>query len=364
MKKLFILILILVPLSGFAASEYVLLEPLPCIENTGQGDCAQNGGMLETISTQTYLSYVYKFTIAFAAVLAVVLIIYAGFEYALTDIVTKKGESIDRIKNALWGLATLLASYLLLQTIDPRLVKIDTVLPEIELVGTTFDYADLVMTAADYKVREDLKLANGNAKALEKKVSELRALADAEPNEERSITLREQALTIERQANLIRDRAAGQAQYDLSKNILPSVGWNINAAVRDSLEARKASIRGTYDDNIALATRNGEIENLAVLEAEKKYYLAKFEQDIILQQAKALMKDTEAYTSSIITTNNPIARLFNGKPSEVFASSQKSAINHIETAPTPAGLTPEQLESLRIERKQVLDAIRAIPPPR
>ena len=69
MKKLILTFFILFPSLLFAQSnEYQLLEPLPCIADTGQ-TCGADG-LIKNINTETYIAYVYKFSIAFAAAAA------------------------------------------------------------------------------------------------------------------------------------------------------------------------------------------------------------------------------------------------------------------------------------------------------
>jgi len=81
----------------------------------------------------TYIHDSYLFIIGFASVLAVVMIIYGGVTYMTTDAVYGKKEGIRIIKNALIGLLLVLGSYLILYTINPELVKLDTVLPKIQI---------------------------------------------------------------------------------------------------------------------------------------------------------------------------------------------------------------------------------------
>lgn len=138
MKKiLYILFTLMLALGAHSAhaqtngDNYTLLEPLPCIEGTGN-NCALNKPITE-IDFNTYLGYVFKFGIAIAGFLAVVMIIVGGFEYMLSESFTSKSSAKDRIWNAIIGLLGVLTSYLILATIDPRLVQINSSLPKIEI---------------------------------------------------------------------------------------------------------------------------------------------------------------------------------------------------------------------------------------
>ena len=104
---------------------YTLLAPLPCI--VGTGNTCTAGSTITSINIQSYASYLFKFLIALAIFLTVVRIIFGGFKYMTVESVTGKSDAKEIIENALWGLLCALASYLILYTIDPRLVSINLV---------------------------------------------------------------------------------------------------------------------------------------------------------------------------------------------------------------------------------------------
>ncbi len=131
-------------------SNYKVLAPLPCIESPartvtdGSGNsytvpaitCLKggNGAIQPEVSFKTYIQYTFNLLIALSAVAAVVMIVWGGFEYMLSGTVMGKNDGIGRVKNALFGLILVLGSYLLLRTIDPRLVNISsTLVPPIKL---------------------------------------------------------------------------------------------------------------------------------------------------------------------------------------------------------------------------------------
>lgn len=124
MKKLLILIILsisFIPSYSKAADTYTLLEPLPCI--SGVGNCKE-GEIQKEIDINGYILYVYKFSIGLAVVLAIVMIIWGGFEYMTSEVPFIKSDGKTKIQNAVTGLAMVLVSYLILVTIDPRLVNI------------------------------------------------------------------------------------------------------------------------------------------------------------------------------------------------------------------------------------------------
>ena len=125
-------------------ANYTLLEPLPCIAGTGNnctgGTANCPSGSMCSINIQTYIVYIFKLMIALAVFAAVVMCIIGGFQYMLTDSVTKKGDAKDTIKNAVLGLAGALLSWLILYTINPNLVNISLVtVPSLNLKTTAIN---------------------------------------------------------------------------------------------------------------------------------------------------------------------------------------------------------------------------------
>lgn len=116
-------------------SKYTLLEPLPCINDgsknsSGATDTCKTGTQMQEIDFETYVQYAFNLIIAAAAVLAVLMIVWGGFQYMSTDSFNDKKEGLSKLKNALSGLVLILCSYLILKTVDPRLVAIPVTLVE------------------------------------------------------------------------------------------------------------------------------------------------------------------------------------------------------------------------------------------
>ncbi len=93
-----------------SAQTYQPLAPLPIISEGGE------------VTIATFLPGIYKLAVGAASVIAVVIIILAGFKYMTSE--GGKSEARQSIKNALTGLLMLLGSYLLLYTINPELLKL------------------------------------------------------------------------------------------------------------------------------------------------------------------------------------------------------------------------------------------------
>jgi hypothetical protein len=72
-----------------------------------------------------YIQTIYRFGLGIGALLAVAVIVFAAIQYTVSaGNVAKQSDAKDRILNAVWGLALLLAAVLILNTIDPRLAQL------------------------------------------------------------------------------------------------------------------------------------------------------------------------------------------------------------------------------------------------
>lgn len=111
-----------------ANDQYTVLAPLPCIQGSGV-TCPQGNLKPATqVNFKTYVQYIVNLAIALSAVTAVFMIVWGGFEYITSTIPGNKNDGKKRITNAVYGLILVLASYIILRTIDPRLVQIPTTL--------------------------------------------------------------------------------------------------------------------------------------------------------------------------------------------------------------------------------------------
>ena len=129
------------PSSGIYTGLYTFLEPLP--------------GLGPTIDTTTgigdYVNKIITLIILIAGALAVIMITVAGIKWMLEESVFDKGEAKKMIGNALFGLVLTLASYMILNTINPNLVEINLAIKQqvfkVELAAApqkpdgTYDYS-------------------------------------------------------------------------------------------------------------------------------------------------------------------------------------------------------------------------------
>lgn len=97
------------------ASDYTPLAPIEGTFNPATGKT----------NLSTYLTGIFKVGVAGAGVLAFLMIVWGGFTYLSTDVITGKEEGKARIERAVGGLILALTSYIILNTINPKLVELD-----------------------------------------------------------------------------------------------------------------------------------------------------------------------------------------------------------------------------------------------
>jgi hypothetical protein len=117
------------PTSG----DYTVLAPLPCIEGGGiTCTTGGNGAVQPTVNFKTYVQYTINLLIGLSAVVAVVMIVWGGAEYMFNASFYGKKMGLEKVTHAIYGLVLVLTSYIILRTIDPRLVEIpNTIVPTI-----------------------------------------------------------------------------------------------------------------------------------------------------------------------------------------------------------------------------------------
>src|SRR3989344_1902156 len=92
----------------------------PCPPSgAGLGDCPD-----PSTSIPNYIIRFYQFGVGIAGILAVGMIVVGAITISLSGAIDKQKEGKDMIKSAIWGIALLLGSYLILNTINPELTKL------------------------------------------------------------------------------------------------------------------------------------------------------------------------------------------------------------------------------------------------
>ena len=95
---------------------YTLLQPLP----------QEGPDLKENVTLEEYLTWAFRFTLALAGFLAVMMIVIGGVEYIISGASeASRSDAKKRINNAISGLVLALVSYLVLYTINPSLVDFE-----------------------------------------------------------------------------------------------------------------------------------------------------------------------------------------------------------------------------------------------
>jgi hypothetical protein len=122
MKKIFfIFLLLIIPCSlfiaHFALAAYKIGVSLP--EATAGTE----------VTVTEYIRYIYLFSLGLVGITALGGLVYGGFMYMLSGTITSKDEAKKWIWGAISGLILALAAYLILNTINPDLVRFELTLP-------------------------------------------------------------------------------------------------------------------------------------------------------------------------------------------------------------------------------------------
>lgn len=95
----------------------------PCLNVPGMPDCASPVTTATTF--QDYLVRLYQFAVGISGIVAVGMIVWGSiYISAFTESIDKKSEGREMITSAIIGIMLLLGSYLLLRTINPRIVAL------------------------------------------------------------------------------------------------------------------------------------------------------------------------------------------------------------------------------------------------
>lgn len=122
---------------------YKPLAPLP--------NPNSQGGMMSTVNVggggaglASYLNLIIRLVIGIAAVLAVIMIVWGGIEYMSSELIGNKEAGKDRISHAVLGLLLALGAWVILSTINPKLLYVSKLVPTTVIQGV-----DAPQTAAN-----------------------------------------------------------------------------------------------------------------------------------------------------------------------------------------------------------------------
>lgn len=118
-------ILMVIPfvVNAQAVPKYTTLAPIGKFVDT----------TVDTNNLTGYLNSMFKLGIALAGALAVIMIIIGGIQYMSTDAIGAKSEGRKRITAAVTGLIVALGSYMILNTLNPDLLKTSLSLNNVEI---------------------------------------------------------------------------------------------------------------------------------------------------------------------------------------------------------------------------------------
>src|SRR3989344_1449254 len=118
----------------FGLAPHVFAEgfvPLAGIPGLTQGATADTAGLAN------FFNNLYKFAIGMASVLAIIMIIWGGLQYATQDIPGAKQEGKDRILQAILGLILVLSPALVFSIINPNILNLSINLPKLDTKTAT-----------------------------------------------------------------------------------------------------------------------------------------------------------------------------------------------------------------------------------
>ncbi|MFA6458869.1 MAG: hypothetical protein WCV79_00505 [Candidatus Paceibacterota bacterium] len=139
--------------------KYELLEPLPCIPDEVL-DCNDSttgkNSTLTSVNMAQFFQYGFNLFIAIAGVAAVFMMVWGGFLYITSDSWFKKDQGKTYFQNAIYGLLMILCSYLILRTVNPKLVSFPRTIPVITSTAATENpvslFEQLNKAATNYNV--------------------------------------------------------------------------------------------------------------------------------------------------------------------------------------------------------------------
>lgn len=80
-----------------------------------------------SLTTENFIQALYNISIAAAAILVVVRLIWGGVQYMLSDVVTTKSSAVKQMQGALLGLLIIIGAVTFLQTINPSVLRLNVV---------------------------------------------------------------------------------------------------------------------------------------------------------------------------------------------------------------------------------------------
>jgi hypothetical protein len=311
-KYIFIIImcLVLVPQVSMAVTpppaddSYTLIEPLPCITGVTKGCDA--GKVTPTIDIKSYILYVYKFAIAISVFLAIIMIIWGGFSYITSEVPFIKTEAKGKIEGAVSGLALVLVSYLILVTIDPRLVNIETEIPAVDMKNLSKSARD-ALTGYQEGLVDELKVIS--------KEDQKRYLQEKVEIE----NIKKQASDLQKKIDSgeLTGEEALKAKKDIEKIKIEakerSIAQKVELAQIKGVLQYQEALRVINDSESPLTIREQYIGNTIENTLDSKGYLPQFGGNVIQATYNGLINDIKKFgaddESGVITNFDKIQTL-------------------------------------------------------
>ncbi|MFA6536416.1 MAG: hypothetical protein WC250_03590 [Candidatus Paceibacterota bacterium] len=197
-----------------------------------------------------YLTRFFSTVIGLAIILAVLMIVWGGFQYLSTDAITDKQEGKEKWTQAIYGLVLVLASYLILQTINKQIITIpNTILNpgnitshRVEPIGS-----DAAMNEAD-------RLANAQAN---RQISDINAKIEVAQTEEEAIDLLNQAEQV-KQTRLDEQKTAHIADtQSFFATEFPKLQENFSNGLKNQVATNRVAILEKLKELTTFLDRNG-----------------------------------------------------------------------------------------------------------
>lgn len=315
MKKLFFYSMILVFLfSGAKVSfagipGYTLLEPLPCVPTTAKPSCTP-GEVIPKFTIDQFVEYVYKFSIALIVLLATIQVIWGGFLYMGEGSYASKSEAKTKFKSAATGIGGALISFLVLQTIDPRLVqihsKIDPICPveAQNTVGSVCNPAGGLQFTnqldADLKNlnTENITQVNNLQKEIDGKKQRIDEINYKEENDPEGLTpqeiadrekLKQEVIAGQSKQTQIISTGTANVYFKGAMNAIHNLSeyddnGKLNAYAASGLELQKDQVTAAYNRALSDPSIANNPAAKQTLQFEKDYYLGQVNQEKIFME--------------------------------------------------------------------------------
>lgn len=110
------------------SNRFVPLAPIPGLTD---------GGVANSANLPDFFNNLYKLLVGASAILAIIMIIWGGFEISTQDSISKHANGKERITQAIFGLIIVLSPVLVFSIINPRILNLSVSLPPLRTPPVT-----------------------------------------------------------------------------------------------------------------------------------------------------------------------------------------------------------------------------------